>query len=127
MDYKRYEGDQQNFPRPHDVWRGIGCILMVVIPLMSFGISTVLIPWMKVNIDGFRLPPELSADIELPLIGMVQDLWGVLTLTVFLTVTLYALLAIFNAMIYSMTASKNMTALTAPPKKYKKKRNLKRR
>ena len=29
--------------RPHPVWRGIGCILMIIVPIISFGLAEITV------------------------------------------------------------------------------------
>jgi len=45
-------------PAIHPVWRGIGCIFMVIIPLISFFISNLLIQ-NDARISWIGIPPEM--------------------------------------------------------------------
>ena len=122
MDYRRYEPDEVPFPRPHPVWRGIGCLLMVVIPIMSFAMADLGLNFLKGQYGRSIVPAELRGEFALTSTWVIQDIWAVVALTVVISFALYALLAVFNAMIYGATKNRNLNALNAPPERYRKKK-----
>ncbi|MGD8458467.1 MAG: hypothetical protein PVF83_18990 [Anaerolineales bacterium] len=110
---------------PHPIWRGIGVIIIVVLPVLSFVISNELITYWEITIPGFILPYQMRQSVNLPILGEVRNFFGVLALAVIVTIALFALLSVINALVYRATRNKNVRAFESPPKKYKKKRKLK--
>lgn len=110
---------------PHPIWRGIGVILIVVLPLLSFLISNELITYWEITIPGFILPYQMRQTVNLPILGQVRNFFGVLALAVIITTAIFALLSVVIALVYRTTRNKNLRAFESPPKKYKKKRKLK--
>lgn len=123
MDYRRYERDEPEFPRPHPIWRGIGCILMLVIPIVAFAGSDVLLNQFLIP-QGIvtRLPYQLWGHLNIPMYGPLNNWKAVLILTILVSFALYVILLIFNSLIYDMTKTKNLRALESDPVRYKKKK-----
>jgi len=49
---------------PHSIWRGIGCMLMLIIPTVSFALATLLIDY---GLDSkWPIPRELLGKLTLP-------------------------------------------------------------
>ena len=42
--YSRSQYERKNKPQQNPLWRGVGCIIMVVLPLLSFGLTLLAIP-----------------------------------------------------------------------------------
>lgn len=127
MDYRNYNQDQGEIIGPHPIWRGIGCILMVVIPIITFVLSDILMGWMRVNVPGFSIPPNLRGSFAITSSWVVNDIWAVVGLTVILSFAAFAVLMIINSMIYAATGTKNLNTLNAPAQKYKPKKKLRKR
>lgn len=122
VDYRRYPKNEEKIARPHPVWRGIGCLLMIVIPVLAFGLADVLMPTLRTALPGFNLPPQLRGNFEITPGWVITDFWAVVGLAVLLAFALYAILAVVNSIIYSATANKNLKAFDAPAERYKKKK-----
>jgi hypothetical protein len=122
MDYRRIQREEREIERPHPIWRGIGCILILIIPVLSFALAMVLLP-VIMSLPGFEgLPPELRETVL-----EIENFWAVVGLAVMLTFALYAVLAIINAFIYSITGSSNLRRFESEPQRYKRKKQLKKR
>ena len=57
----KYRTHERKMPRrsnePHPVWRGIGCLIMLIIPALSLGFSYVMVnSALSLGVD---LPPSL--------------------------------------------------------------------
>ena len=109
---------------PHPIWRGVGIIMIFVLPILAFVISEELIKYWEASIPGFALPYQMRNTVDIPIYGEVNNFFGVLALAVIVTIALFALFSIVNALIYRATRSKNISVFEAPPVKYKKKRKL---
>lgn len=111
--------------QPHPVWRGIGCLLFIVTPVISFAVADLLLDYMIANLDGFYLPGALRGTVDIPLYGPVNDFYGTLVFTAVISMALWAVFAIVNSMIYAATKSRNLSVFESSSEQYKKKRKLK--
>lgn len=120
VDNRRKERD----PDPHPVWRGIGLVMMVLIPILSFAISDQLMIYMNEN--NMRIIEQLMAPpVEVPLWGVVYNWPAMLTFTFVISLIMFGFFAVINAMIYSTSSNKTLRTLESAPKRFKRKRNLK--
>ncbi|MBI5935925.1 MAG: hypothetical protein HY867_19640 [Chloroflexi bacterium] len=132
--------EKQAKPRrkdPHPVWRGIGCLSMLIIPAISFGISTILVQMAPSM--GVYLPPELLGRPVMPellfkvpgLIGLLNwiqrqnNLYAILIITFAVVVVLAGIIAVGYALAYRIMGPPRYTGYDAPPprikvKKYKR-------
>ncbi len=117
----------------HPIWRGIGCILMVVIPVLSYlGATTVARENAKAN--WFAVPPELSKHLDLSFVwrylpalksalGGLEELHNFdILLTVGFLIVGFGLLAVVYSMLYSAVGPSRYGPLDAPPVKSSPKR-----
>ena len=119
---------------PHPIWRGIGCFLMLIIPVLSWGISAIFIE-MAPNL-GIQLPVGLLGPVYMPQIlfkvpGLVQvlykiesinNLYGILLGTFTFTIILGGVMALVYAFIYRFAGPPRYTDLDVPPPNIKTKR-----
>lgn len=82
----------------HPVWRGIGCVMMVLVPALAYGIAT--------TVFGQYWPAELGLKtdpITIRFLGTYEKFWIVVGLsTIVLIPTLLALLATLASLMYSL-------------------------
>ena len=132
-----YELKAQEKPRPweiHPIWRGFGCIMMLIIPLISYAAATLLI---DLNIEqnwGFPVPVEMARtiniNIPIPLVDLpdinisVPHLLGNLVLGSVLMFIGYGILMLVYTLLFSMMGPSRMGPLDADPvrKRPKKKK-----
>jgi len=136
--YRTYE--RKAPPRrndPHPIWRGIGCLIMLIVPVLSFGISTSLVQLAPSL--GIQLPVELLGRPLMPefmflvpgLVGILNwiqsldNLYAILVGTFTFTILLAGVLALAYAVIYRVIGPARYTELDAPVpnikvKKYKR-------
>lgn len=124
MDYRNYSSKADKPHEIHPIWRGIGCLLLLVIPVISFASADLLLRYARANVAGMSIPVELRGDVQVPAYGLVQDFPAVLVMTFMVALVLFGALAIVNAIIYSMSG-KTRASLNSPPERYQKKRRLK--
>jgi hypothetical protein len=109
---------------PHPVWRGIGFIMMILIPILSFAMADVLLQLAKNN--GINVPLEFqSAPIPIPIYGPVANLKAVLILAFAIMLVLFGLFTIINSAVYRGSKDSTYQIFQAQPKQYKRKRKLK--
>lgn len=111
--------------QPHPVWRGIGLIMIVLIPILSCAISDKLIQNFKTNIDGFYLPDLLRSSVDIPLYGIVYNFGAVLALALLVSLGLFGIFAIINAMVYRAYRDQNLRVFESQPQRFKREKKVK--
>jgi len=119
---------------PHPVWRGIGCLIMLLVPALSLGISVLLIE-MALSL-GIQLPPGLLGYPLMPNIlfrvpGLVpilnwihsiNNLYAILVGAFAIAIILASLLALGYAFLYRLVGPPRYSPIDAPPSRVKVKR-----
>lgn len=97
----------------HPIWRGIGCIMMVIIPIVSFVIADALV---DMNLTEGWVP------VPLDLVGPASSpyLYAKLALTVLVAVILFAIYTLGYMVIYSALGPPRYSRIDAPPQRYKR-------
>ncbi len=131
--YGRLEGRMTPKPRPwkvHPIWQGIGCIMMIIIPIISYAGAQLLVEGTK-DVASIPHPWELMKPVTLPVntfsAGQLADiavdhLYANLLVAVALVVIGYALLMILYTIIYSVIGPSRFGPLDARPIHSKNKR-----
>lgn len=84
------------FPwRVHPIWRGVGCILLIVVPIIAFGLSETLIDY------ALAETPEIFNSLDVDMRGP-DDLYLKVGATIVLSVVLYLIFSILGSLIYSL-------------------------
>jgi hypothetical protein len=111
----------------HAIWRGIGCLLMVIVPLVSwlFAVVTVQIAvsqnWpLPYQLMGYPAMPLVlwSAPGLAPVLAFIErqsNLYAVLALTVAYVVVASALISLVYSIIYRFVGPARYGPLDAPP------------
>ena len=112
-----------NFPpRPwdiHPVWRGIGCVFMIVLPIMAYIIAVILVRENFVQ-QWVRIPWELTISINIPNLGQIF-LLDILLAIVLLVVGM-AIFTIVYSLIFRLFGPSRYSPVDSPPIKYRKRR-----
>jgi hypothetical protein len=117
----------------HPVMRGIGCIMMVVVPILSYGIALLLLPYVN---NRWRFPPSWLEPVSIPpyLLGIkiLEPVWNillrqdnfiaVLVLTIAIIVVIGAAMSILYGYIYKFFGPPQYGPQDAPPMRVKVKR-----
>lgn len=122
---------------PHPIWRGIGCVIMLIIPVVSFALSVLSVD-LAIR-RGVQLPSGLTGYPVMPpilfrvpgLVGILNwiqsqyNLYAYLTMSFFFIILLTGVIALIYALMYRVTAPPRYTGFDAPPpntkvKKYKR-------
>jgi uncharacterized membrane protein YuzA (DUF378 family) len=116
----------------HPIWRGIGCILIIVVPLIAYGLMVLVVP--SIIATG-KVPYQLLGYVHFPIwvfkvriladiaifIGSINHLWlNIITFFVIVLI-LTGVASLLYAMFYSLVGPARYSALDAPPSKYKAK------
>jgi len=123
----------QKVERPHPIWRGIGCLIIIIVPILSFAAASVSMPFF---LNRGLVPNELLFTPEIPrwlwyapvFAQIIQYLFGrfaifaTLILTFIFIIILGGIFSVIYATMYRMVAPSRYGPLDAPPSKGKTKK-----
>ena len=130
--YTKYYQPKKNWEGIHPIWRGIGCIMMIILPVISYFSSIELI---KAGIkNAWPIPASLLGFIQFPdwvwkvplLSGILrpfanfQNFYAVLLFTLVILLILSGLFSLFYSILYRFIGPPRLTPLDAPAIKGKK-------
>lgn len=96
----------------HPLWRGIGCIMLVVIPIVSFAAARLLVQ-MNTRQGWIRIPIEMRRSVEVPILGPVFAVD--LAVTTLIVIIAFGLLTVVYALVYRLFGPPRYGPLDAPP------------
>ncbi len=117
------------------IWRGIGCLLIVIVPLLSYWLMLFAVPLL---IATGKVPYQIMGYVHFPpwaykvqivaavagYIGSIENLWlGIITFFV-IALILTTVVSLLYSMIYALVGPVRYTELDAPPSKYKPKKYI---
>lgn len=117
----------------HPIWRGIGCLLIVIVPLLSFAGAALLVNYGLSQ--GWPIPPEWLGYIKFPdwvwkiqflasIAGPIANYNNPKAVLVFCVIILVLLTGVYStvyAFIYRGLGPPRYTAVDAPPSKHRPK------
>jgi len=98
----------------HPVWRGIGCLMMIIIPVLSYA-GAVLIVQENVKQGWLPVPAEFSRTIAVPFVGNVEYLFANLLVTIVLSLIGFGIFTSLYSLMYSMLGPSQYGPLDSPP------------
>jgi hypothetical protein len=100
------------FREAHPVWRGIGCFLLILVPVLSFAGAKLLV---QANFKQrwIDIPRELMGSFLVPVVGRVY--FADLAVTIILIVIGFGILTVVYALIYRMFGPPRHGPLDSPP------------
>ena len=123
--YTQYSRRPSEKPRPwrvHPIWRGIGCILMILIPVMSYAGAYLLVQMDKKN-GWIPIPREFAVTVTIPLVNYrVPYLWANLIVAFVLAMLGFAVLISLYSLAYRAVGPRG-SPLDAPPQRRKVRRS----
>lgn len=119
--------------QPHYLWRGIGCVMMLVIPALSYMTGKLIID--ALIKARYYIPYQLLGRPELPslfykseglmvILGPIvrtNNLYAYLTATFLIMILLSGTMSLTYAIVYRFFGPSRYGPLDAPPPKYKAK------
>jgi len=120
MRYSRYKRPREVKERfqVHAIWRGIGCILFIILPIMAYALGDILMR------EGFiqqylRIPRIFMQPLDLDFIGLptLQNFGGTLLLAIAITFILYAGVFMIYSLVYRIFGPSRLGPTDAPPVK----------
>ena len=130
--YAKYARKSVPRPEANPIWRGIGCILIVVVPVISYALMVIFIPAI---IATNLVPYELLGYVRFPewvlrapilsniafYIGGINGLWLKLIAFFVILLLLTALFSLLYTMVSQLIGPPRYSDKDAPPPKYKAK------
>ncbi len=96
------------------VWRGIGCIMIILMPIMAYAGAIELVEANYIN-GWVPMPAEFATAVAIPYIGTIQNLYANLVVGVVLLVIGYGILTILYSILYSVMGPPKYGPTDAPP------------
>jgi len=115
--YDKYSARSRMQERPwkiHPIWRGIGCIMLLVIPVMAYA-GAVLLVQANAEQGWLPMPRELTQTVVLPILGPMKQFYAIAIVTVLLIIIGFGLFTLFYSLVYSMIGPPQLGPLDAPP------------
>ena len=132
MGYNKFKYERKEKPLPSPIWRGIGCILMVALPLITFGLTVLVTPPIAatnmvplsllghINFSAWVFHTPILSDAAIFLRG-IDNLWlGVIVFFIIL-ILLIGLTSLFYVAVLQTIGPPRYSEKDAPPPKYKAK------
>lgn len=133
---KYQSGVKREEPRshgPNPIWRGIGCLLMVIVPLMSYAAAELTMPLLQAQgliprellftpatPDWLRISPVVAQTYQ-TLFGRYGIL-AILALTIIYTILLGGFITVLYSYVYQLAAPSRYGPTDAPPSRIKVKK-----
>lgn len=110
----------------HPIWRGFGCILLFIIPVMAYTVAMMIVE-ANVTQRWFDIPPELvyslPASVSRGLPASVTNLFLVkLLIAVAISFLLFGIFTVTYSLVYRMSGGYRLGPTDVPPPKQRPKR-----
>ena len=98
----------------HPIWRGIGCVLMILIPIMAYA-GAILLVRANSQQKWVPMPTELMRSVTLPYLGNIEHLLANLVVAVLLSFIGFAILSFLYSIFYRLVNPDPLGPLDAKP------------
>ena len=130
--YEKYHRKSPEKRRMNPIWRGIGCILIIVVPLLAYWMMLVSVPLI---IATGKIPYQLLGHVHFhewvfklrittliaSFISNINNLWINIIMFFVMLLILTSVASLLYSMIYALIGPARYSELDAPPSKYKPK------
>ncbi|MBL7164023.1 MAG: hypothetical protein ISS57_15610 [Anaerolineales bacterium] len=120
--YDRYtKRDVEEQKGLHPIWRGIGCIMIILMPVMAYAGAVELV---KANYQNgwVLMPAELASTVTIPYVGSIHNLYAYIAVGLILLVIGFGILTILYSIMYSALGPPKYGPTDAPPPRRPKRR-----
>lgn len=115
MGYQQYRRTQiRKQEGVHPIWRGIGCFLMILIPIMSYAGAELLIEQNN-SAHWVVVPVELARAVTVPVLGNVPHFYATVMVMIMLMVLGFGVLTVVFAFFWSAVGPSKYGPLDARP------------
>ena len=119
--------------REHPVWRGIGCLIIIIVPVLSFATASIVFDWLY-NLG--RIPNEFLTTPQIPdwlwispvlaqTYGFLFARFGItakLMMSVVFILIIGGFFSVFYALMYRAVGPSRYSPVDAPPSRKKTKK-----
>jgi hypothetical protein len=126
--YDKFSPQSHAAKRPwviHPVWQGIGCILMFLIPVISYA-AAVLIVQANVEQGWLPMPAELTRSVQILDYGSVDYLFANLLVAALLSILIFTVMFAFYSLLYRSVGPSQYGPMDAPPNEFRRKQKKRR-
>jgi energy-converting hydrogenase Eha subunit E len=120
--FNKYEHQRQVQPDArsvHPIWQGIGCLLLILIPILSYAGADLLVNE-NLNQHWVPAPVVLLQTVEVPVVGIaVPHLYANLLVALLLALIGFAAVTMIYSVMYSAMAPSRYGPLDAPPDEFR--------
>lgn len=116
---------------PHPIWNGLGCLMLVIVPLISIGISVMVMNIVEAN--QWPFPKQLLGYPSLPdflfstnalasifgVVRSVRNLYAYIALTLLISMILGGFVSFLYSLVYRLVGPSKYGPTDAPPVKLK--------
>lgn len=114
--------EKESGPSIHPVWRGIGCLMFILIPLISFALADLII---ESNLGQIEIPASMRGTLETGLFDPIPYFYAKAFFALAISVGVFAVLAFLYSILYRISGGGKRGPMDAPPVRHKvKKRDL---
>ncbi len=115
--YDKFNRRASMLDRPwkiHPIWRGIGCIMMVIIPIMAYA-GAVLLVQENMRQGWLPMPRDLARTITIPMLGSYPNLLAYLVVALTLSVVGFGVYTAIYALLNAIVGPSRFGPLDVPP------------
>ena len=98
----------------HPIWRGIGCFMMLLIPIMSYAAAELLVEQNR-STGWVVVPVELARTVTVPLLGDLPHFYETLAVTILLMVLGFGALTVIFAVFWGAVGPSRYGPMDARP------------
>ncbi|MDH3944792.1 MAG: hypothetical protein OEV06_11920 [Anaerolineae bacterium] len=114
--------EKESGPSIHPIWRGIGCILFIIVPFISLALADLII---ESNISQIQIPAAMQGTLDIGIMEPIRFFYAKAFFAIIISVAAFAILAFIYALVYRLTGGGARGPMDAPPIRHKvKKRDL---
>ena len=101
--------------RIHPIWRGIGCILFLILPIVAFVAANLLLE-MNSKQGWIPIPAELNDPYVIPQVNYtISNFFATLMLTALILLLGFGLIMVLYSIIFSILGPPKYGPMDAPP------------
>jgi hypothetical protein len=127
--YSKTQYERKEKPQGNPLWRGVGCILMVALPLITFGLTVLSLPQLvatgliPIQLEGFVNFPDWVfkvrglSDIAIFIRG-IDNLWLGIIVFFIILILLTGIASLIYVSVLQVIGPPRYSEKDAPPPKY---------
>lgn len=99
----------------HPIWRGIGCILIMISPIIAYAGATFIVEW-NIEYNWYPLPEEFMAPFNFEPLNLSQEhFFANLLIAGLLLLLGFALVMVVYTILYAILGPRRYSPVDSPP------------